>query len=231
MSLPGGWAMYRYMLGYDIRLCLEDYGESAWDEERRNRLLPKRDVVWPLSVDRSIWPSVFTSHRRLANDEKLILIVGDYFHYDMFHLWDDIERMKSRFVQCEDDVPRQGVVIAAELHLIGALESDINWDTHWKALTSADPAMGSVPKNWISLGYDVATVSMFYSGLCGYAQPKTKEWEPERERWASRLNDHGLFSNFDDALEYTLVPAEWDENEAPFYVYALYRDPELLKTE
>ena len=223
--------MYRYMLGYDIRLCLEDYDEGVWYEELRDKLFLRRNVRWPLSVDTSIWPSFFFRHHFVAAVKKLILIGGDYFHYDMFHLWDDIKLMKSRFVQCEDDVPRQGIVIAAELVLTGPLESDVNWDTHWDALSSADPAMGSVPEDWIFLGYDVAEQAMLYSGLCGYRHEETDEWIQLRKQWGPRLNDHGLFSDFDDALDFTPIPAEYDPQEAPFYVYALYRDPEILRTE
>ena len=229
-DLPKGLTMYRYMLGYDIRLCLEDYSEDM-DEKRRNRILLRHDVKWPLSVDMNIWPSVFDTRSHFTSYKKSIRLVGDYFHYNVFHLWDDIERMKSRFMQCEDNAPRQGVVIASELHLKWPLESDVNWDTHWTALSSADPAMGPVPENWIFLGHDVAEVDMFYSGLCGYSHEQTEEWEQERKRWGPLLNEHGLFSNFEDALEYIPIADELDGNEAPFYAYALYRDPEVLRTD
>jgi hypothetical protein len=224
--------MYRYLLGYDIRLCLEDYDGGKWDEVARNAFLLQHDVKWPLSVDRSIWPSAFkTSPFDFHDYKNAIRIEEDFFHYQVFHLWDDLCRMKSRFLRCEDNVARQGIVIAAVLVTRGPLQSDTNWEAHWSALSSASSSMGSVPEEWMFLGYDVAEDAMVFSGLCGYQHQPTEDWKQLRKKWGPRLNDHGLFSNVDDAMEFTPIAAEFDPNEAPFYVYAIYRDPEILRTE
>ena len=94
------------VVGFDIRLCAEDYVDKRWDKKNRDLLLLKPEITWPLSVDEWIWPSVFI----LSQKEALQARVGYFpeylpfqgvikadptnFRHQITALWTNFEEMK-----------------------------------------------------------------------------------------------------------------------------------------
>src|SRR4051794_16730674 len=53
-------SLKKYLLGFDIRVGQVAYPPDFWLDSRREEYLLKPSVKWPISVDDSVWPSVFT---------------------------------------------------------------------------------------------------------------------------------------------------------------------------
>ena len=59
--------MENLSLGFDLRLRAEDYISEVWSPEHRGSFLLREEIKWPMSVDRSLWPSFLQSHYFDAN--------------------------------------------------------------------------------------------------------------------------------------------------------------------
>jgi hypothetical protein len=74
-----------------------------------------------------------------------------------------------------------------------------------------------------SLGYDIADAALI-SGLsnCGYEPAEKEELE---NKWSSRLNQYGLLSTIEDAVELREITDRRVPEHAPFWIF------EVLQTE
>jgi hypothetical protein len=211
--------LHQRLLGFDIRLDIQDYPESLWTAENRGAYLLRPEVRWPLSVDTFIWPSVFRystldtgsseiEQRRIRADTQM---AGDGF-------WFDLNGMTSHFHQqgALKGSPR-GIPIAIVLHV--AQEITVNQFGSDVLQRRVSPS--ELPSGSVLLGYDVADAGQI-SGLsdCGY---DAAEVAPLRSRWAARLNDFGLFATTEDAILFRDLSDNRVAEHAPFYVYGLYR--------
>lgn len=206
----------RIFLGFDIRLCREDYNMTGWDQEV---FLLRVDVEWPLSIDTKVWPSAFD---QLGPSE---------FPVNATHpstgFWFDLETMLNFLKQPKMNHIRRGVPISVEL----VMDEDLSKDTFWESVRYPyrPSSPNRKPAGWTLLGYDVADRSQL-SGLANCAY--TAEEKPNlRSTWSAKLNEHGLFRSPEDAARFKDTVDLRVREHAPFYFYALYRNPFLWERE
>lgn len=72
------------------------------------------------------------------------------------------------------------------------------------------------------IGYDIADIGIT-SGLsnCGYSENEPKHC---KEKYLPFLNNHGLFDDFEIALDFLDYTNNRVKDHAPFYIYGLYSD-------
>lgn len=212
----------RTLIGFDIRLYTEYYLDLIWDHKRRNSYLLRRDLKWPMSVDKMVWPSIFRySEESLQHDpfelKGMIDVIPDSMHQIALELWPDLEEMKAYFLKRRNKL-KEGLQIAV------FLEGEESWqsDEYWRAVLDPRLDVGIVPKGWSLLGYDVADKYMV-SGLsnCGYNPEDRKEL---RNSWSDRLNGHGLLKTLGDAMLFKNITDQRVPEHKPFFVYTLFHD-------
>jgi hypothetical protein len=186
------------LVGFDAREAFIDF-RDAWETQRVEQYLLKEDIVKPLSVDDSVWVSVFHVMQIQRPDW-----VGP------LELWDSLSRLRV-FIESEDVSQPYWIIAASQWATVdkkNALEKSYN-------IRPASPS-----PEWELLGYDVAD-DFLLSGLmnAGY-------WTEERKilsrRWASHLNQYHLFDDFDAATEFKSLTDERVREHSPFNVYGLY---------
>ncbi len=80
-----------------------------------------------------------------------------------------------------------------------------------------------VADDWLFLGYDV-TDQFMHSALAGLALAPEKR-RPLRDRVNPQLNQYGLFSDRQDALDFEATADQLSPDWKPFCVCGLYRIP------
>lgn len=229
-----GKKMREELLGFDMRLCPEDYVKTWWHERRRLWHLINPKIDWPLSVDVMVWPSVFhyiggdsvgeRSPYYFYSNGTLEVSPSDYRHR-VIRLWPNLDDMTSYFLSYEERFMKKAIPVAIVAHSEEPLE---NYDepSAWLGALSPRLLLDTIPRNWLFLGYDVADTGLI-SGLsnCGYAE---KEREHLGKVWCSRLNEYGLIKTLHEALVFRDLTNTREPEHAPFFVFSLYRAPEAL---
>jgi hypothetical protein len=140
--------------------------------------------------------------------------------------WLDLEKMRTWYGAHRDLAPG-GVFVGIELLSEKASEgASILYELPdgIQCGISLDPTIPDrVPEGSTLLGFDVATAGRF-SGLADfdYTKEEVGELGPV---WASRLNSFGLLNTLDDAIAFRRLSDRRVPEEAPFWVYALWRLP------
>lgn len=212
------------LIGYDVRLSAEDYVDKFWDAQRRAAYLLFRDVRWPLSVDRLVWPSVF----RYDDDTSWVVSVGSLsgiriipggFRHDVLKLWQDPFPMQAEFRQ--RGARGRGIPLAVSLvsSSMGSIADP------WSEILSGTEAPVPCPETWSLAGYDIGDQWMV-SGLsnCGY---EAYEVDLLRREWSLKLNEFGLFSDLANALAFADLSDRRVPEHAPFYTYSLHVGPAI----
>jgi hypothetical protein len=216
----------RWLLGFDVRVAKEPYVSRRWDRNARAQYLLRPDIEWPLSVDRSVWPSVFFSnHFRDFRDEPATIGVDPEVEGTSgLTSWQHLERMRAHYDAHGASAPG-GVFVAIELlsekaaegrsilyEMPGGIQCGI-----WLDPTVPD----RIPEGSTLLGYDVADAGRI-SGLsnCGYTEAERSAMGPV---WAGRLNSFGLLSTLEDAVAFRQQCNQRVPEHAPFWVYTLWR--------
>jgi hypothetical protein len=217
------------LLGFDVRRRHEDCVRNDWDTERRNCYLLRPEVPSPSSVDPVVWPSVFDyvlpgSASGVSKESLLrVELVESQTREMALRLWPSRTEMSLTFASGRGALT--GIPIAVQL----LRHSPASPDEFWDAVL--DPALpeSALPVDWLRLGYDIADRD-FISALsnCGYRPP---EREQLRQRWASHLNDYGLFEEIDEATLFKQLSDRRVMEHSPFNVYSLYRAPAVWKQE
>ncbi len=201
--------MENLSLGFDLRLRAEDYSGEVWSPEHRGSFLLREDVRWPMSVDRSVWPSFLQSHyfdakaRRIANPR--------FVNQDTENLENDFGMLRD--VKSLARLPGAQFGVGIGVQVIYQERGEI------ESLLGIQAEV--IPAGAIALGFDVATATPI-SGLsnCGY----TREELPQlRSAWVSKLNQHGLLESFEDALQFREMTNRRVPEHAPFHVYKLFQ--------
>jgi len=208
--------MIEELLGFDNRLDPKYYLDDVWSRERRAKYLLAPGVQWPLSVDNTVWPSVFCYSTAVVHSchlRTMINIDPVNTRHSALELWPDLQTMKDYLGK------QKGINIAISLH---ANKEVFLSEEFWIAVLDPRLSMDDLPKEWIHLGYDVGDRDMI-SGLsnCSY---NTNEIISLKETWAHCLNEHGLFSKIDDATEFKEITDKRVPRHSPFYVFSLYRE-------
>jgi len=201
---------HRKLLGFDIRQCPGDYLLTDWNRES---FLLKPDIKRPLSVDTDIWPSVFDDFEESE--------IPKHSLRPSVWVWFDLKAMEAFFMGQNKVQNRRGVRLGVELIIEKPLHGDDFWEGVLGPYSPLSP--GKIPSSWMPLGYDVADRYQV-SGLsnCAYEQSEKGSLQ---STWESRLNEHGLFHKQDDAISFRDITDKRVQDHAPFYVYALFRDP------
>jgi len=195
------------LLGFHLRVHPARLNE--WPAERRATYLLREDVLRPLSVDPQAWPS--------CKDNRLLAALFSNFDPAV-----DIppNGMELYFLMPETclEMPSRAAIVA--------LTAFVNVASELKSLHKIDePRFGLAPlreKGWKRLGYDVAD-RWLYSGLmnCGFSPSKKARL---RARFASTLNEYGLFVSGEDAEEFRADCDKRVPEHAPFFVYGLWSE-------
>src|SRR5581483_270630 len=196
-------------LGFDLRFGVEDYAKEVWSREHRDAYLLRKDLDWPLSVDRTVWPSFLQSHyfdakaRRISNPR--------FVNQDTSALENDFGMIRDVKSLVRLPGAKLGVGIAAQVI--------------YRKRKGMEPLLGveadAIPPGAVALGFDVATATPI-SGLsnCGYSPAELPRL---RSAWGGRLNKHGLLESLDDAMQFREMTNRRVPEHAPFHVYKLFR--------
>jgi hypothetical protein len=217
------------LLGYDVRLDHSVYVSQLWSRDFRDSLLLKTNVEWPLSVSWYVWPSYFLPRSRLELQasgeevapsfvlERAIVVDLEETRYLALNLWGSLSAMLESYRRQKRDAAR-GVVIAVWLeHFLPV--------GHPQLEGVLDPAVvpNIVRDDWLFLGYDV-TDEFMDSALAGLALPPEDRLHL-RASVSPKLNQYGLFSSREDALEFEATAERLALNPRSFCVCGLYRLP------
>ena len=218
--------MNRWLLQFDVRIAKEEYVSQRWDKDSGAEYLLRPDIEWPLSIDRSVWPSVFFSNhfRDFRDAHATIGIDPELEGTTWLRSWQDLERMRIHYDAHRALAPG-GVFVGIELlsekaadgpSILYELPDGIQCGI-WLDPTDPD----RVPEGSALLGYDVADAGRT-SGLsnCGYTEEEVSALGPV---WADRLNSFGLLSALEDAVAFRQQCNYRVPEHAPFWVYALWR--------
>lgn len=207
------------LLGFDARETERDCETNPLPEEVRETLLLRPEIRCPFSVDRHIWPTRFQYHPRvrpsLSGTNPPLIPVDPDCDGD---LWLSLGRMKNRITESGQTV----VLIAVEL----LAPQDVTVEQFPSPLIYSTTEPKIVPDSAGLLGLDIASAGLAWSGLsnCGYSVEERARLRPE---WQGRINDFGLLRSEEDALVFKEITNTRVPEHAPFWVYRLYRLPEV----
>jgi hypothetical protein len=185
------------LVGFDARMALGTIDES-WTDERREMYLLRTDVVQPLSTDRAVWPTP------VGVDESMLSVPLPWVGLHELH-----RQLRGR-------VGRDDVVIVA----IGVDDSGQSAVERLLGTEGALTAEASLQ----FLGFDVSDLALT-SGLCNCGYDATDPVAELRSAWATKLNEHGLFSEASDATGFCAVTDVRVPEHSPFFVFALWIVP------
>jgi hypothetical protein len=181
-----------------------------WPQNGPFLYLLRDDVDRPYSVDKNIWSSVCSVMPNLNRPDDAGPLPP---------LWDHFDRLVRHLATAADLVGRPHRVIAITL----ALESVSAAALEWLSLIGPDaPDRGPLDATWTLAGYDVGNPKLL-SGLTD--APYHTEQEDVSAliaRWAPHLNEHHLFTRFDDARSFIPLVEQRAKRFAPFGVFAIW---------
>lgn len=215
--------MYTALLGYDIRLAPEEYLDELNASEYRERII-KPEIEWPITIGYAIWPSVFkynelppelAQYESQFDKEQILVDASEWRHryLELWQLWEDMVAFYRSF-----SPKRKSIAIA----LTAIYEEPLEQNEY---LASIVPYLdGVVPSDWIFLGYDIADDGTRFSFLADSLN--NDELPLLRKLWGSYLNEYGLFTDTQKALEYCRTVE--DPSHGPFHVIGIYRHPDII---
>lgn len=221
------------LLGFDAREMWLDH-DSLWPQKRRDVFLLKRDVEKPLSIDPTVWPSVFCIDANHEQGHRLKSMKRKR-EYQIEHwnavfkqakllskpswtgpriVWDNLQRLKDHLHSAWGERWKP-------CWIVGFTEVvDITDPEVIEEYSHYDIVPDQLHQDWEFLGYDVAD---FYGTSfitnAGYLE---SEFKSLHRRWAPHLNNHHLFAEQKEALGYVAVAYERDRQHGPFSAYGLY---------
>jgi hypothetical protein len=183
------------LLGFDLRLPIDDATFSTWTPERRAGFLVDPTVRWPLSVDAVTWPQAPT----VSEPSPL-------------NLRAQVPRPPDRGGACES----ASVKIQIDLMSERSREEEASAVPAWWAPQSLSLADGLKPEH---VGFDVADLWLL-SGLTNCLVAPT-DLERLKEKFIHRLTRFGLLSDPGDADEFARAVDSLVPEHRPFYVYGI----------
>ena len=197
-------------MGYDARDYGNDFAEH-WPEERRNDFLYRMDVHKVLSVDTTVWPSIFTELRESLPVHLESLALGD--------LWAEERALQKAVSQKAERGP---VPMFRTIRVTLALDGAETRHPASGALTKT-MEMPSQGGEWQFVGFDVADAYLL-SALtnCGFLPGQDKA-EALRREWAPHLNEFHLFAELSAASAFRrFSDVRLASDHAPTFVYGIH---------
>lgn len=190
----------KILIGYSIRSLSQD---KSWDNERRKKFLIKNNIDLPKSASTVVWENF--------ND---FIDESDSFHFLDNYGFQDIKELVSLSNYNKNQTDR--IMVRTCIHYLHSVPTFV-WALNMPSYQDDD--------NFYFFGYDIADGGIM-SGLsnCGYTQNEMKYCQ---EKYLPFLNNHGLFDNFDIALDFLNYTNERVKDHAPFYIYSLYSDKRI----
>lgn len=202
--------MKNLLLGFDVLGEPERMGRHVWNEQERQKFLLRPEIRLPISVDRSICPSVFQPGAH-ANGS-----LEDETHINILGLWDDAAKM----LQWVEQTPkfRESARFPVAFQLVSTPNSS---DPMWDTIAGQGTRPAAPSHEWNRLGFDVADRGPT-SGLsnCSYA---ADEMAQARRSWGNRLNSAGLLERLEDALSFAEFSDARVPDHKPFFIYEIFR--------
>ncbi len=189
--------MREIIIGFDVREMKEPY-LGDWSFERQMNYLLKKHVKKPLSIDRIVWPSVLDS----AQD-------SDANNLD---LWRNGNVLLQFY---------QAISVNSQNALCVAFTLLVDDQTPLEKFDLADISPTEISHDWELLGYDVADAGLM-SGLtnCAYTPTDAQQF---MGLFVRHLNKYHLFTDFGVASVFAEMNDLRVTEQAPFYVYGVYR--------
>jgi hypothetical protein len=195
------------IVGYDARETWMSF-DFTWPERRKIGYLYRRDLVKPLSVDATVWQSIFASEN-LPTPRHL------GFQTSWANL-PELQQALTLIASKQDIKPFRLIAIGIEFesHSEAAL---VPWA---QRVPRVDPARRS--PEWKLLGYDIADQWMLSAlSNCGFTSDE--DVNGLRREWGPKLNQFHLFSDLNAAFGFKRMSNKRLENDhAPCFVYGLW---------
>jgi hypothetical protein len=216
--------MNQRIVRFDVRLDKGDYVDTRWDKEQRNTYLLRPDVDWPLSIDPLVWPSVFYSKIFLGTTHHNYGTIEVDPSVDDGDYWLNLEQMMEHYRRNKKP-GSQGVPICTQLFSENPIDGDRIAYTIGGGIGCVMLLGDTVPREPPAgvefLGFDVADATQLSAlSNCNYTQGERQRLQ---SKWAERLNDFGLLSTYEHALEFKDVSNERVTEDAPFWIYGISR--------
>jgi hypothetical protein len=230
------YRMKEVLIGYDAREMCFDL-TLLWPDERRKIFLLRSDVKKPLSVDTTVWPSIFnlgqgagmyaSEYKRLGI-RRLYQEIPEWIGASL-DLWEDRDLMRQHLAHAWTATILPHWIIAVSCFFPKANRSLMS--SSMNRPSNTPPSLSD--RGWNLLGYDIADGSLL-SGLsnCGYS-PQAESFTSRshyylKRRWESCLNQYHLFEDLSLAVGFKRSCEKRVSEHAPFLVYGLWRinDPD-----
>ena len=218
--------MNAYLLGYDIRLTADAYVAQRWTGQHRETFLLRPETRWPVSVDSSVWPTVFRYTDQKSGflgvplAEEVQAAQPDFAHR-VLDLWQDPEAMRHALKQSDAAPSLAGKTV--EMAVTLSADASVADIRRWSGLFEDADAFRTrqPPAHWQFLGFDVADDAMT-SGLsnCGFTEAEKPETQA---RFGGHLNYFGLFQRWTDADQFRMACNTRIPEHSPFYVFGIHR--------
>ncbi len=176
-----------------------------WSSERRKLFLLKSDVEKPLSVDTSVWNSIFHKNNLIQRPERTGW---------RGNTWARLSELLNYLPSQPGEESEKFWIIA----ITQIVDDQIRGETGIDVLPVIPDLIGS---DWQFLGYDVAELTLLSSLMnMGY---RIDEKGNAEEKFAEKLNQYHLFTQEKVAQEFTRWSNSRDKGHGPFYIYGLHR--------
>src|SRR6266511_2677573 len=167
------------LLGFDIKLDGKEFGAAQWNEQRRRMYLLRPEIEWPMSVDRTVWPSIFNQAYYDASTKRSIsfLAVGpDPEMFNYLDLWANLAEMETWYSRHGAGQSISVMPVAISVFPETVQGSGGIWP-------KADTPLPSSAK---LIGFDVADFNLTSAlSNCSYTE---QEAEVLRAKWRDRIN-------------------------------------------
>lgn len=198
------------ILGYQLRVPIGQLS-AYWTRNRRNQYLLEPNIDSPLSVDRTVWPTVDSALAAAALFDDFES--GPYQAPNGLSLF----RLKKSVGNSIASLLKNGEVIVA----IGAEKTIANHlcNKHKIDLSVSDRQPADLSLQF--LGFDVCD-EWLLSGLmnCGVG---ADDHATLKERYSAFINKDGLFNNIEISTNYATEMNRHVYEHAPFFPASLFR--------
>lgn len=190
------------ILGFELKVPHEEQ-LRGWDAARRGKYLLREGILRPLSVDEAVWP-------RLKDKLLSSMIFSDPEEPQ--------NGLNLNFIK--DSIPTIPKHAATLLGITAPASDAESLRTRHKIEPSSSKFVDLPTRGFNHLGYDVAD-AWLTSGLmnCGLSPDAKIELAG---RFLRAINQHGLFSSFEEAAEFRLECDQRIPSHAPFIVFGLW---------
>lgn len=212
--------MEEWIIGFDARSM--SFKDSLTSHPGIRTGLLRQDITKPLSVDSSIWSSIF-------NDGPYPLITGSQREEIGLGaialpqeigintpLWDNLKNLEKHLTHIEVKSPYWIIAVTGLIKYLDQKRDPNDWPHTCKTTPSR------INPTWQLLGYDINTCwneCCLTGTLFSENEEKLKALS---ESWRPYLNEFHLFTEINKAIEYKEFIDEVEKNESPHGVFGIW---------